>query len=138
MPVVPTAIVPTVAALPTNTRPAPTITPTPAPAVNLPAPDCADPGSAGILSPAHGETITSQRPIIVNAGVLNGESAKIEAQNNAGNWGFLARSTVGIKNGQLGSIDPSMFSPGVRQFRLVIVDVNQQERKVCRIAVVLR
>ncbi|HQX76091.1 MAG TPA: hypothetical protein PLJ62_12920 [Thermoflexales bacterium] len=131
---------PTLVALPTNTRPAPTATPVPtsAPVVNLPKPDCADPGSAGILSPAHGETITSQRPVIVNAGVLSGESAKIEAQNDAGNWGFLARSTVGIKNGQLGSIDPSMFSPGVRQFRLVIVDVNQQERKICRIALILK
>lgn len=130
--------------LPTRTpqaatpRPVPTATPGATPAANLPAPDCVDPGSLGILSPAHGETVSGRRTVLVNAGVLQGEVIKFEALNDAGTWAFLARTDVGIRNGPIGALETTQFPPGPRQIRLVLVDRDQREAKFCRITVILK
>lgn len=124
---------------PTPTRPAATPVPTPtqARAVSLPAPDCADPGTVGILSPTHGETVSSRRSIIANAGVLPGEFVKFEVLNDAGTWAFLGRTDTGIRNGAIAQFDPAQFPSGPRQIRLMLVDRDQHEAKLCRIAIVI-
>ena len=150
----PTTVATSAAIFPSNTpasvptivplQSAATAIPTAAPAAAAPAadsgllpPDCGDPGTVGISSPGQGETISSKRAVTGNAGFPNdGSYAKLEIMpQEGGGWRFLGKIDVGVREGQLGAIDPAYFAPGPYFLRLLIVDKDGHEIRICRVSV---
>ena len=124
--------VPIVATLPPIPTAAPIVAGPP-----LPSPDCADPGSVGITSPRQGDTISGQRGVIGNAGFANdGSYAKLEIMpQEGGGWRFLNKLEVGVRDGPLGGVNSAYLSPGTYFLRLLIVDKDGHEIKICRVSI---
>lgn len=125
---------------PQAATPIPTAAPAAAPPVadsGLLPPDCADPGTVGIIGPSQGETISGKRLITGNAGFPNdGSYAKLEVMpQEGGGWSFLSKLSVGVREGQLGAIDSVYYAPGPYFLRLLIVDKDGHEIHLCRISV---
>jgi len=130
---------PTVVPLQPQATAIPTAAPAAAPVVDsgLLPPDCADPGTVGILSPSQGDTISGKRAVTGNAGFPNdGSYAKLEIMpQEGGGWRFLSKIDVGVREGQLGAVDPSYYTPGPYFLRLLIVDKDGHEIRICRVSV---
>ncbi len=103
----------------------------------MPEPDCVDPGTAGISSPVQGSTLTGQRSVTGNAGFPDdGSYAKLEVMpQEGGGWRFLNKVNVGVKDGRLGVVDSVYLSPGAYFLRLIIVDKDGHEIKLCRVSI---
>ena len=76
------------------------------------------------------------RSVIGNAGFPNdGSYAKLEIMpQEGGGWRFLNKLDVGVKDGSLGTLDSAYLAPGAYFLRLLIVDKDGHEIKICRLS----
>jgi hypothetical protein len=127
----PTVVVPTRRPLPTaTTAPTAFVQPTSEP---IPAADCADPYTMGIISPQNGQQVAGQISVAGNAGFdPNGGYAKLEVLLPEG-WGFLNRIDVPTKEGPLGVLNVSVLGVGWHKIRVIAIDKSQRENKYCLI-----
>ena len=103
----------------------------------LPPADCVDPGTVGISNPGQGATVNGQSTVTGNVGFpADGSYAKLEVMpQEGGGWRFLSKLDVGVREGKLGGIDSSYLPPGAYFLRLLIVDKDGHEIKICRVSI---